>query len=255
MTSTSAGAKALVITPTFNERENIERVVERLFAAAPHNVDLLVVDDGSPDGTPDVVKRLAATNDRIHLVQRAGKQGLGTAYLTGFTWAIEHGYGAVVEMDADLSHNPADVPRLLDALKHADLAIGSRYVRGGEITNWHLARRLLSRAANIYARVALGFAVRDSTSGFRAFTTDWLRDQDLADVRSEGYVFQIEMTRRVHETGGRIAEVPITFVERAAGHSKISRGIVFEALLRVAAWAFARRFRRRRSTARARASK
>src|SRR5688500_6902949 len=181
--------RALVITPTYNERESILELVTRLFDATGDRVDLLVVDDGSPDGTADLVKELQATDDRVHLEQRPGKQGLGTAYVTGFKWAIERGYEAVVEMDADLSHNPADVPRLLDALADADLVIGSRYVPGGGVSNWGRGRRLLFSAGNIYARMWLGYKVKDSTAGFRAYRTEALVTQDLDTVSSEGYGF------------------------------------------------------------------
>jgi dolichol-phosphate mannosyltransferase len=240
----SGTGRALVITPTYNERDNIENVVRSLFHSAPRDVDLLVIDDGSPDGTADIVKELVAADARIHLVERAGKQGLGTAYIMGFRWAIERGYEIVVEMDADLSHDPADVPTLIGALDAADLAIGSRYVPGGDVANWSFLRRTLSRAANLYARLWLGFHIKDSTSGYRAFRTSWLGDQDLAGVRSEGYVFQIDLARRAVQSGARVVEVPITFIERVAGHSKISRSIIFEALISVARWGVARMLRR-----------
>jgi dolichol-phosphate mannosyltransferase len=236
--------RALVITPTYNERENIEDVIRSLFHSAPDGVDLLVVDDGSPDGTAEIVKERVAVDERVHLVQRAGKQGLGTAYMMGFRWAIDRGYDTVVEMDADLSHDPADVPRLIGALENAELAIGSRYVPGGDVANWGYMRRVLSRGANLYARLWLGFDIKDSTSGYRAFRTSWLRKQDLDDVRSEGYVFQIDLARRAVLSGARVVEVPITFVERVAGHSKISRSIIFEALVSVAWWGLARILRR-----------
>ncbi|MBW3595366.1 MAG: polyprenol monophosphomannose synthase [Actinobacteria bacterium] len=227
---------ALVITPTYNERDSIAEVVRRLFDACGERVDLLVIDDGSPDGTAHIVRHLQRHDSRIHLHQRAGKLGLGTAYVTGFRWAIERGYDAVVEMDADLSHDPADVPRLLDALEGADLVIGSRYVPGGGVTNWGRLRRMLSAAGNLYARLWLGYPVKDSTAGFRAYRTSALAAEDLDDVRSEGYGFQIEMTRRFHNRGRRIHEVPITFVERVRGRSKMSRRIVIEALMAVTRW-------------------
>jgi dolichol-phosphate mannosyltransferase len=231
-----ADQRALVIVPTYNEKESIPEAVRRLFEAVSDDVDLLVVDDGSPDGTAELVKSLSAVNPSIHLMERSGKLGLGTAYIAGFRWAMERGYVAVVEMDADLSHDPGDVPRLLHALDGADLAIGSRYVPGGGVGNWGAVRRALSVGGNLYARAWLGYAVRDSTSGFRAYRLDVLRGQDLDTVRSEGYSFQIEMTMRVFRAGGRIAEVPITFIERAQGKSKMSKRIVVEALGRVARW-------------------
>ena len=237
---------ALVITPTFNERESILELINRLFDAAGDRVDLLVIDDGSPDGTAALVKELQTSDTRIHLEERSGKQGLGTAYVKGFKWAIERGYETVVEMDADLSHNPADVPRLLDALTEADLVIGSRYVPGGGVSNWGKSRRMLSSAGNVYARLWLGYKVKDSTAGFRAYLTSALATQDLDTVRSEGYGFQIEMTRRFHKAGLRIREVPITFTERALGHSKMSRRIVIEALHSVTRWGIGDRFGRRR---------
>lgn len=249
MTAATPGTqgRSLVIVPTFNEIESIEEVTQRLFAAVGDEVDLLVVDDGSPDGTAAFVKGLAVDRPQMHLIERSGKQGLGTAYVAGFRWAIERGYDAVVEMDADLSHDPADVPRLLQRLVDVDLAVGSRYVPGGRVENWGRIRRMLSLGGNLYARAWLGFPVRDSTSGFRAYKTAALADGDLGALRSEGYSFQIEMTRRIHRSGGRIAEVPITFVERARGKSKMSRRIVLEAMLRVTRWGIEDRFGRRSS--------
>lgn len=225
-----------MVVPTYKETETIAEVVRRLFEAAGDDVELLVVDDGSPDGTADLVEELAAGPHEIHLIRRAGKLGLGSAYVTGFRWGLERGYRAFVEMDADLSHDPADVPRLLKALDGADLAIGSRYVPGGGVSNWGRFRRVLSGAGNLYARAWLGFGVRDSTSGFRAYRRAAIARHDLSTVRSEGYAFQIEMTLRVHQAGGRIVEVPITFVEREAGASKMSRRIVLEALASVTRW-------------------
>lgn len=235
-----------MIVPTYNERDSIQEVARRLFAAAPGELDLLVIDDGSPDGTASVVKQLAADEPRIHLIERAGKQGLGTAYVTGFRWALERGYDAVVEMDADLSHDPADVPRLLQRSTDADLVVGSRYVPGGRVENWSRVRRALSAGGNLYARMWLGFRVHDSTSGFRAYRTHALRTLDLHSLTSEGYSFQIEMTRRIHRSGGRIVEAPITFVERAQGQSKMSRAIVIEAMVRVTQWGIGDRFTRLR---------
>ncbi len=237
--------QAVVIVPTYNERANIGEVARRLFDAAADRVDLLVIDDGSPDGTAEFVRELAEGPHDVHLLERSGKQGLGTAYVLGFNWALERGYSAVVEMDADLSHDPADVPRLLDALADADLVIGSRYVPGGGVRNWSRFREALSRGGNFYARTWLGFGVRDSTSGFRAYRAEMLRRLDLRDVRSEGYAFQIELTRKVFRAGGRIREVSIMFVEREQGESKMSRRIVLEAIARVTRWGIADRFGRR----------
>ncbi len=177
-------ASALVIVPTYNELDSIGQVAGRLFAAAGDQVDLLVVDDGSPDGTAELVKQMAHGPHPVHLIERSHKQGLGTAYVAGFRWAIDRGYESVVEMDADLSHDPADVPRLLHRLQDADLVVGSRYVPGGRIQNWGLLRRLLSLAGNLYARAWLGYEVRDSTSGFRAYRITALQREDLDGLRS-----------------------------------------------------------------------
>jgi dolichol-phosphate mannosyltransferase len=239
-----ATERALVIVPTYNERESIPEVARRLFAATTNDVELLVVDDGSPDGTAEIVKQIAAGTRAVHLIERAEKQGLGSAYRLGFAWALERGYWAVVEMDADLSHDPGDVPRLLQALEAADVVIGSRYVPGGGTRNWNLLRRWLSRGANVYARVWLGFKIADSTAGFRAYRTAWLRELGVDSVTSEGYAFQVEMTFRAHRAGKRIVEVPITFVERTTGRSKMSRRIVAEALVRIARWGATARSRR-----------
>jgi dolichol-phosphate mannosyltransferase len=232
---------ALVIVPTYNERDNIEHVVARLYEAVPaESVHLLVVDDSSPDGTAALVERLAAGNDSINLIRRGAKLGLGSAYLDGFRWALERGYEAMLEMDADLSHDPADVPRLIEALSGADMVIGSRYVLGGRIENWTAARRLLSRAGNLYARLWLRFDIRDATGGFRAYRRSSVSGLDLGAIHSEGYAFQIEMAYRLHRSGCRIVEIPITFVERASGASKMSRGIVLEAIGKVPLWAVRR---------------
>jgi dolichol-phosphate mannosyltransferase len=244
---TTDEAQALVIVPTYNEFESIAEVGRRLFDAAGDRVDLLVVDDASPDGTAELVKQMGESSHGVHLIERAGKQGLGTAYVEGFRWAIERDYWAIVEMDADLSHDPADVVRLLEALKEADLAIGSRYVPGGDVRNWGAFRRGLSAAGNLYARAWLGYDVADSTSGFRAFRREVLEREDLSTLRAEGYAFQIEMTRRVYRTGGRIVEVPITFIERVKGKSKMSRRIVFEAMARVTRWGIHDRFGRNKA--------
>jgi dolichol-phosphate mannosyltransferase len=237
--------RALVIVPTYNESESISEAVSRLFSAVDENVDLLVVDDGSPDGTADIVKGLVAENQRIHIIERTSKRGLGDAYKTGFGWALDRGYEAVVEMDADLSHDPADVPRLLAALEDADLVIGSRYVPGGHVENWSSFRESLSRNGNRYAQFWLRFGIKDATSGFRAFRSSTLKGIDFERVSSQGYGFQIEMARRVFRDGGRIAEIPITFVERAAGRSKMSRRIVVEALYGVTRWGLRDRLRRK----------
>lgn len=236
MSSAEPRSRALVIVPTYNEADSIEELVGRLFEACGDAVDLLIVDDGSPDGTADLIEDMSRTRPAIHLLRRTHKQGLGTAYVAGFRWAIERDFQVVVEMDADLSHDPADVPRLLQRARDADLVVGSRYVPGGRVKNWGPLRTLLSRGGNLYARAWLGFDVKDSTSGFRAYRTSVLENEDLESLRSEGYAFQIEMTRRVHLRSGSIVEVPITFVERVRGTSKMSRAIVLEAMASVTRW-------------------
>jgi glycosyltransferase involved in cell wall biosynthesis len=226
--------RPLVIVPTYNEADNLAEVVVRLRAAA--EVDLLVVDDASPDGTGALADSLAAADPRLHVVHRSGKAGLGSAYRVGFAWGLERDYDALVEMDADLSHDPADVPRLLHALGGADLAIGSRYVPGGGVVDWPARRERLSRGGNRYVRALTGLPVADATSGFRAFRRAVVESLDLAEVHSEGYCFQVDMALRAWRAGFRVVEIPITFVERRAGASKISRGIVAEAVLRTALW-------------------
>lgn len=239
------GSGALVIVPTYDESPTILDAIAGLFQAVPDDVDLLVVDDSSPDGTAELVRNeMGSRDDRLNLLVRPAKTGLGRAYIDGFRWALERGYEAVVEMDADLSHDPAAVPSLLEALAEADLAIGSRYVAGGSVRNWGRARRALSRGGNLYARWMLRLPVRDATSGFRAFRSEVLQAQDLDTVASHGYAFQIEMVRRVHAAGGTVVEVPIVFTERAAGRSKMSRRIVAEALWQVTTWGLRDRLRR-----------
>jgi apolipoprotein N-acyltransferase len=228
--------RTLVILPTYNERATIERVLERTLEAAPA-VDLLVVDDGSPDQTADEVRATARTEPRVRLLQRGDKGGLAGAYLAGFRRAIDEGYDLVVEMDADLSHQPEELPRLLEGARHYDLTVGSRYVPGGSVTNWGLLRRMLSRGGNMYTGWALGLPVADATSGYRVFRRGVLQFLVAEGVRSEGYGFQIELAYRAWRAGYAVGEVPITFREREEGHSKISRRIVFEALARVALWA------------------
>jgi dolichol-phosphate mannosyltransferase len=243
----------LVVVPTYNERENLDPIVARVRAAVPE-AHLLVADDGSPDGTGKVADELAAADTHVHVLHREAKQGLGAAYLAGFDWGLEHGYGVLVEMDADGSHQPEQLPALLDALAGADLVIGSRWVPGGTVRNWPRHREVLSRGANTYARVAMGTPVRDMTGGFRAFRASALRSLDLADVQSQGYCFQVDLAWRALRRGLRVVEVPITFVERERGSSKMSGAIVREALVNVTAWGLAHRaqqlsslLRRRRS--------
>jgi dolichol-phosphate mannosyltransferase len=240
----STRGRTLVVIPTYNERDHITDVLNRLFAAVESDVDVMIVDDASPDRTTDVVRRHPGAS-RITLIERPAKLGLGGAYLDAFGRALDEGYEFIVQLDADLSHDPADIPRLLAALGGADLVIGSRYVPGGRIDNWSRTRRALSRAGNSYARACFGWAVQDATSGFRAYRADALRAAALAGVRSEGYAFQIEMVFRLLRTNRRVIEVPITFIERHGGRSKLSRGIVLEALWRVPGWGLRYRWQRR----------
>jgi dolichol-phosphate mannosyltransferase len=229
-------SQALVIIPTYNERDTIAETIRRLLEATGDSVAILVVDDRSPDGTGALVRDLQAGASTLHLLERRRKLGLGTAYLEGFVSGIEQGYWALVEMDADLSHDPAAVPSLLEALQGADLAIGSRYVPEGRVQDWSAGRRWLSLAGNTYARTWLGLPIRDSTSGFRAYRSDFLAAQDLGSVASQGYAFQIEMARRIYRAGGRIVEIPITFTDRTLGRSKMSKRIALEAIASVTLW-------------------
>ncbi|CCH31591.1 polyprenol monophosphomannose synthase [Actinosynnema sp. NPDC047251] len=231
----------LVVIPTYNERDNIGKIVKRLHAALP-KVHALVVDDGSPDGTGELADEMAAADDRVHVMHRTEKAGLGAAYVAGFKWALEHGYGVVVEMDADGSHAPEDLPRLLDALRDSHLVLGSRYVPGGSTVNWPWHRQLISRGGNVFSQVALGTSVKDITGGYRAFRSEVLRRLKLDTVASQGYCFQIDLAWRAIELGYRVVEVPITFTERELGESKMSGNIVREALLRVTKWGLRRRY-------------
>ncbi|MFL6054664.1 MAG: polyprenol monophosphomannose synthase [Actinoallomurus sp.] len=235
MQNTEDIGRVLVIIPTYNERENIESIVARARAAAPE-ADVLVADDNSPDGTGKIADGLAAEDERVHVLHRAGKEGLGAAYIAGFGWGMEHGFDVLVEMDADGSHQPEELPRLLSALRDADLVIGSRWVRGGAVENWPLNREILSRGANIYARIMLGVPVRDSTGGYRAYRATTLQKIEIAGVASQGYCFQVDLTLRTVRAGLRVAEVPIRFVERTHGASKMSRAIMIEAFQRIARW-------------------
>jgi dolichol-phosphate mannosyltransferase len=227
--------KVVVVVPTYNERENLEAVADRVRAAVPA-AELLVVDDNSPDGTGDLADQLARADARIHVMHRPGKSGLGAAYIAGFRWALDHGYDAIVEMDADGSHQPEDLPALLTALDHADLSVGSRWVPGGRVVNWPKYRQFISRGGNFYARLVLGLTVRDATGGFRAYRADTLRAIAIDQVVSQGYCFQIDLTLLTVRAGLAVAEIPITFVERVHGTSKMSKTIVSEAFWRVALW-------------------
>jgi apolipoprotein N-acyltransferase len=235
--------RTLVILPTYDERPTIERVVKGV-RAAPHDVDVLVVDDHSPDGTAEAVRELMATDPHVRLVERPSKAGLAGAYLLGFDTALREGFDLVVEMDSDLSHDPTELPRLLDAAAEgADLIVGSRYIPGGSVSNWSRARVALSRAGNTYARYMLGLTVHDATSGFRVYRRDLLERLVARPIASDGYGFQIELVMRAWNLGATLSEVPITFREREHGHSKISRRIVAEALWLVTRWGLGARFR------------
>jgi dolichol-phosphate mannosyltransferase len=235
--------QAVVIVPTYNERENLESVAGRVREAVPE-ADLLIVDDNSPDGTGELADKLAAADPRIHVMHRAGKAGLGAAYIAGFRWALERDYGAMIEMDADGSHQPEDLPRLLGALRDADLVVGSRWVPGGKIVNWAKSREFISRGGNVYVRLMLGLPVRDATGGFRAYRAGALQAIDLDQVVSQGYCFQIDLTLRTIRAGLTVLEIPITFIERAHGTSKMSNAIVREAFWRVTQWGIAGRLAR-----------
>ncbi|HEV3135265.1 MAG TPA: polyprenol monophosphomannose synthase [Acidimicrobiia bacterium] len=236
--------RTLVVTPTYVEAENIDEFLRRTRAALP-SADILVVDDNSPDGTADIAEAAAAELGNIDVLRRPVKQGLGSAYRAGFAIGLEKSYDALVQIDADLSHDPAVLPELLGALESgADLAIGSRYVPGGEIPHWPWFRRALSRYGNLYAAFVLGTGVKDATSGYRAYRADTLKSIDYATTRSKGYGFQIETEYRVHSWGGRITEVPIVFTDRVRGYSKMSWFIFAEELLLVTWWGMRDRARR-----------
>ena len=221
---------ALVIVPTFNERQNIARIIESVLAQHPR-ISILVVDDGSPDGTGALVDEIAASNPRVHIIHRPRKMGLGTAYLAGFRWALERDFEYIFEMDADFSHDPGHLPQFLEAAREADLVLGSRY-RHGKVTvvNWPISRLILSYSANLYARAVTGLPLFDSTGGFKCFRRRVLEAIDLNAVRSNGYAFQIEMSFRAWQKGFRIVEIPIVFTDRTEGESKMSKRIVREAI-------------------------
>jgi len=232
-------APALVVIPTYNERDTLGGVIERLLVLPALHV--LVVDDASPDGTGELADDLAAADERVHVLHRAGKAGLGAAYVAGFRWGLARNYATIIEMDADGSHAPEDLPRLLAALAHADLVLGSRYVPGGRVVNWPRRRELLSRGGNLYSRLALGVRIADITSGFRAYRASVLEKLPLDDIASQGYCFQIDLAWRTARSGFTVREVPITFTERELGESKMSGDIVREAVLQVGRWGLRRR--------------
>lgn len=237
--------RVLVCIPTYDEAESLPMVVAGVRRHAP-DASILVADDDSPDGTGAIADRLAAADDHVQVLHRKEKAGLGAAYLAAFAWGLERGYEVIVEMDADGSHRPEDLPALLAAVQHADLVLGTRWMPGGSTVHWPRRRQWLSRGGNWYARRMLGVPLRDITGGFRAYRAATLRGIDLPSVRSEGYCFQIELALRTIEAGRSVQEVPITFVERRLGASKMSRGIVLEAVRRVTRWGLERHGRRSR---------
>jgi dolichol-phosphate mannosyltransferase len=235
----------LIIVPTYNELTNAPLLIRRIFKHIP-NSDVLVVDDGSPDKTADAIRELQQEFPTLHLLERKAKLGLGSAYRLGFAWGLERGYEELIEMDADLSHRVRDLKTMIDEKKSqpmTDLVIGSRWISGGRTENWSKGRELLSRGANLYVRAMLGLGVKDSTAGFRIYSAAMLRRLDFQSIKSDGYSFQIEMTRAVHKLGGKIIEVPITFRERKNGVSKMSKKIVREAMFLMTTWGLKRLFR------------
>ncbi len=232
--------RVVVLIPTYNERENLPGLIQRVRAATPA-VDVLVLDDNSPDGTGEVADELAAADGKLHVMHRESKEGLGAAYIAGFRWALEHGYDAMVEMDADGSHRPEHLPALLVAADEADLVIGSRYVRGGSVVNWPADRKAISLAGNLYIKMLLGMPVRDATAGYRVYRAETLRTIGLDDVESTGYCFQADLTRRTVRAGLTVVEVPIAFIEREIGDSKMDGDVVRESMRRITQWGIAHR--------------
>jgi len=239
----------VVLIPTYNERENLAPIVARLRAAVPE-ADVLVLDDNSPDGTGAVADRLAGDDDQVRVLHRKTKEGLGAAYLAGFAWALDKGYDVLVEMDADGSHQPEQLRSLLVALVDADVVLGSRWVPGGSVVNWPIHRKALSLGGNVYTRVLLGMPIGDATGGFRAYRASALRSMDLHDVASAGYCFQVDLVWRAVRRGLSVVEVPITFVERTVGDSKMSEGIVRESLRNITMWGASYRLGQLRSLVR-----
>ncbi len=223
--------RPIVISPTYNERKNIDELIDKVMEV--DGVHLLVIDDNSPDKTAVRVKERMASSNRIHLMERSGKLGLGTAYCDGFKWALDKGYDRIIQMDADLSHNPKEIPNLLDASNEYDLVVGSRYINGVNVVNWPLRRLILSYVANLYAQLITGIPVRDATGGFKCFRSRVLETIDLSKIKSEGYSFQIEMNFISWIKGFKIKEIPIIFVDRTVGESKMSRKVIIEAIYMV----------------------
>ncbi len=232
--------RVAVLIPTYNERDNLPGVVERVRASVPE-ADVIILDDNSPDGTGEVADALAAEDGHVHVLHREGKEGLGAAYLAGFGWALERGYDAMVEMDADGSHRPEHLPRMLEAADEADLVIGSRYVSGGRVVNWPANRKAISMVGNVYIKVILGMPVNDATAGYRVYRAETLRTIGLDDVESAGYVFQTDLTVRTVRAGLRVVEVPITFIEREIGDSKMDGDVLRESMTRITGWGLAHR--------------
>ncbi len=225
--------KSIVVIPTYNEIENVESIIEAVLNVVP-GINILIVDDNSPDGTAAAVEKMMETDERIHLLKRAGKMGLGTAYCDGFAYCLDKNFEAICEMDADFSHDPKDLPRLLEELeKGNDLVIGSRYVSGVNVVNWPLRRLFLSYGASIYSRLITGLKIKDTTGGFKCFRAETLRKIDLKQIRSNGYGFQIEMNYKVWKKGGKIKEIPIIFIDRRSGTSKMNKSIIWEAVFLV----------------------
>ncbi|NYJ74658.1 polyprenol monophosphomannose synthase [Allobranchiibius huperziae] len=233
--SDSAPRRVLVLVPTYNELESLPTILARLREAVP-DADILILDDASPDGTGELADELAAHDSHVQVMHRVAKEGLGAAYLAGFAWGLERGYDALVEIDADGSHPPSVLPKMLQAAARADVVIGSRWVPGGSVRNWPRQREALSRGANLYTRLLLGMQVRDATAGYRVYRADALRRLRLEDVASAGYCFQIDLTWRAAQAGMRIVEIPITFVEREVGVSKMSSDIMRESLVNITSW-------------------
>ncbi len=236
--------KSLIVIPTYNEVDNVRELLP-LVLALPHWIEVLIVDDGSPDGTADAVRQMARTDDRIHLLSRPGKRGLGSAYIAGFRWALERDYEVIFEMDADFSHDPSAIPEFLRAIEDADVVLGSRYLYGVTVINWPLKRLVLSYGANAYSRLLTGIPIRDATGGFKAFRRSVLAEIDLGKIRSDGYSFQLEVNFVCWRRGFRLKEIPIIFADRRVGTSKMSRKIIIEATWMVWRLFFIRVFTRR----------
>ena len=224
--------KSIVVIPTYNEIENIERIINKIHEVIPE-MHVLVVDDNSPDGTSQAIEKMMSQDERVFLLKRAGKMGLGTAYCEGFTLALERNYEAIFEMDADFSHDPKELPNFLEQIKEHDLVIGSRYISGVNVVNWPLRRLVLSYGANIYSRIITGMPINDATGGFKCFRAEALRKIDLKAIKSNGYGFQIEMNYKVWKNKGRIKEIPIIFIDRRSGTSKMNKKIIWEAIFLV----------------------